>query len=155
MVSLHRNKNITKTEKRWFQGMPIVEDFGTLDSESEHSRKHLMGHPSWMNKTVELRAVLTMETQFNVSEGNNSSNLSRHHSCDILTKTALVLRICLRLKSFGLISSAEEISTWPNTWLRYLVARNHSYAVLQWKRVSWAKRDANCTVGGERGNQET
>lgn len=52
MVSLHRNKNITKTEKRWFQGMPIaatcqiVEDFGTLDSESEHSRKHLMGHPS-------------------------------------------------------------------------------------------------------------
>lgn len=25
---------------------PIVEDFGTLDSESEHSRKHLMGHTS-------------------------------------------------------------------------------------------------------------
>lgn len=24
----------------------IVEDFGTLDSESEHSRRHLMGHPN-------------------------------------------------------------------------------------------------------------
>lgn len=23
-----------------------MEDFGTLDSESEHSRRHLMGHPN-------------------------------------------------------------------------------------------------------------
>ena len=57
------------------------------------------------------------------SEGNNISNRTRNHFCDILAKNVATLCPCLKnlpeaeLKSFGVISFTEEILRQLCAWL--------------------------------------
>lgn len=58
-------------------------------------------------------------TSQEVSEGKHISKWPRHHSCDILAKNVVGFYLCSKillenkLKIFGLMSSAEEISRKP------------------------------------------